>query len=1312
MRVRWRRWILLALLLMVAAVLLAGTLYETGFSDRWFRHLVIRQIESRTGARVEMGAFHFRIRGLQAEIDDLTLHGLEAAGASPLFHAKRIRMGIRILSFFGRRIALDELLVERPQLVLRFEKDGRNNLPHPPARRNSRPWHETLFNWEIARLELRDGSLVFNNQRVPLAMQGEGLAFMLHYDAPAPGEDSYIGSLLWKRVELAEKRNLPVRFDLSAKFTLHRDSFELDELVWKLPHSELNLRAEMPSFAEPDWDLHYRGRISLDDVRTIYHSPNTPDGVADFSGRARYASGEWTASGHYIARDIQIRHRWFHGSGFETWGDYDVAQNRLVVPNLGVHALAGTIDGRLEMDFRGLAFRTQTHLRGASLAGTLAALDNPSFPVHTLHWEALVDVDSVNTWDANFKHFRTKGQTRWSAPGTLSQGMIPVSARIDYDYSMAKSAVELGPGEIASPETQIEMSGLLGAADSALELKLQASDMLQWDDFINVLRGVDAEPRRIAGRAAWRGRILGPLAGPTFSGHFHAAEARYDKLYWDEIDGDLEYSPDDFRLTKAVVQRGRTSANFDLALRLDGDWGFLPESAWTLQARVQHAPTEDLQAIFETSYPVTGYLSGDFRGGGTRASPVLDASLALDDIETRGMHFDRLSGHLHIQQDEFRLSGAELRRDTGRITGDVLYRPQDQQTEFDLTGRGISLDKIGALESASLPIAGQLDFELRGSGPLRAPVAQGDVRLANLHIGSEAQGNLHGKLASDGQTARILLTSEIAHGKLQGELALGLTSEEAISGRLSVEQVEMDALIVAGLHLKHLTGHSSVDGVFTVSGSLRQPDTIEVNADIAQVSFDYQFVQLQNDGPIKLTYRRNEVRVEQAHLHGTDTDLHVSGSARFDHDRPLHLALLGGVNLRLLEGLVPHLEPQGQADANVSIEGTLARPRITGRVRVRDASASYEDFPVGLSKVNGDLVFDSNRLLFDRVTAESGGGQLTLSGNVNYGEGPLRYEVSVETTFARIRYPTGMSWLAGGRLQLSGTSNAAMLTGHVEVQRVLFAEGVDVASFFASASESATSPASSSPFLRNLSFDVEGQTSPGARIEWNGAQIDTDGDVRLRGTWDRPVLLGHVHLLGGEMAFRGNTFELTRGDINFANPFRLDPVLNVEATTTISQYQVTINFSGPASRLALTYRSDPPLPDSDIIALLALGSTGQEGGLRAQSTTSQNYGATALLSEAISSGLGGHIEHLFGISHFRVDPFLAGTTTETNAAARVTIEQQVTHDMTLTYSTNATSNQQQLIQVEYNLKRNLSVVFLRDINGTYGLEIKFIRHFN
>ena len=212
--------------------------------------------------------------------------------------------------------------------------------------------------------------------------------------------------------------------------------------------------------------------------------------------------------------------------------------------------------------------------------------------------------------------------------------------------------------------------------------------------------------------------------------------------------------------------------------------------------------------------------------------------------------------------------------------------------------------------------------------------------------------------------------------------------------------------------------------------------------------------------------------------------------------------------------------------------------------------------------------------------------------------------------------------------------------------------------------------------------------------------------MRVRGTWQHPILLGSIHLVNGEMTFRGNRYRLSRGDLNFVNPFRLDPVLNIEATTTIRQYEVTVDFSGPASHLTMSYRSDPPLPSSDIIALLALGQTGEESLLRGAGAQSSQIGATTLLSEAVSSQLGSRIQRLFGISHFSVDPsYLAETSVSQTPGARITIEQQFSRDFIITYSTDVTSTQQQIIQIEYTLRRDISVIALRDYNGTFGIDV-------
>src|SRR5271170_3354190 len=307
-----------------------------------------------------------------------------------------------------------------------------------------------------------------------------------------------------------------------------------------------------------------------------------------------------------------------------------------------------------------------------------------------------------------------------------------------------------------------------------------------------------------------------------------------------------------------------------------------------------------------------------------------------------------------------------------------------------------------------------------------------------------------------------------------------------------------------------------------------------------------------------------------------------------------------------------------------------------------------------------------------------------------------------------------MSWLVGGSLRLTGTPTSGVLSGKVTIERVTLTEGVDVASVLVSSKGSISGPSTSSPFLRNLQFDIAAGSAPGARMEWPGAELEAEANLRLRGTWEHPILLGHIHILSGDLSLHGERYRVTRGDLNFANPFRLDPVLNVEAITTIQQYEITLNFNGPASKLALSYRSDPPLPANDIITLLALGQTSSEATARTAGANQTSAGATALLSEAISSQLGGRLERLFGITRFRVDPGLTTigqTATDQNPAARVTVEQQVSRNLTITYVSNVGSTQQQVIQVEYNVNRNVSIVALRDYNGTFGIDVVFKKRF-
>src|SRR3984885_12474243 len=646
---RLKRWARRSLYAIVAIVAILVILFQTGLPAKWLRNELINGIAQGTGARVEIGGFHFHLWGLRAEIDNLTLHGLESSNQPPLFHADRIDASVRIISFFSRQFALDRLIVERPHAVVRIDRSGRSNVPAPPASRSNRSWRAALFRLRIGQLALNDGYAQYNDQRVPLDIHGNNFSFALHYDSHAGGPDAYIGNLSWQQIELAAKKDMPFPFDFAMKFTLHRDSFSADEVVLRALHSQFSLQAELPSFARPDWNLKYRGRLSLADVRRITREPTTPDGDADFSGQARYVSAEngsgaWTATGHYSSNDVRMPYKWFHAGPMQTWGDYDVARRKLTVANLEVRALGGSVAGKLDLDFNGLAFRTQTQTRGISLAQVFKALENEDFPVPALHWDGAIDVDSVNTWNANFLHFHTAGNMQWSPPVNLAAGMIPASAHVNFDYGTDKEIVTVVKSRISTPHMQLDFDGPLGADDSALEVDFRADNLLEWDDFIAAIRGPETGRHRVGGQVAWRGRVLGPLVGPSFVGHMHATNPVYDQLAMDTLDGDMDYSPDGLHLTKATMSRGQTSINVDLWLKFDGNWSFLDASAWTMDARVENASAEDIESVVAVKYPASGRISGTVHATGTRAAPILDANLAIDDIDVKGWHFDRFAG--------------------------------------------------------------------------------------------------------------------------------------------------------------------------------------------------------------------------------------------------------------------------------------------------------------------------------------------------------------------------------------------------------------------------------------------------------------------------------------------------------------------------------------------------------------------------------------------------------------------------------------------------------------------------------------------
>jgi translocation and assembly module TamB len=355
------------------------------------------------------------------------------------------------------------------------------------------------------------------------------------------------------------------------------------------------------------------------------------------------------------------------------------------------------------------------------------------------------------------------------------------------------------------------------------------------------------------------------------------------------------------------------------------------------------------------------------------------------------------------------------------------------------------------------------------------------------------------------------------------------------------------------------------------------------------------------------------------------------------------------------------------------------------------------------------MVFNEDRLQIQSLTAHTGGGLLNVEGFIAYVHG-VYFALTATGSDIRLRYPPGVSAAANANLKFQGTLVSSLLSGDIRITKFSLTQQFDFGVYLSRLTQPPPVPKPNSP-LNNLHLDVHVVSAPQIQVALSLAKVSGDADLHIRGTVAAPVVLGRVDINQGQLTFNGTTYQIERGDILFINPIRIEPIIDVQLSARVRDYDVTLMFHGTIDKLSATYRSDPPLPSSDIIALLALGHTRQDElqNLPNQPTLAAPTGSAELAS-ALNAAMSSRVQRLFGYSRIKIDPIgnPEATTTATQASRgpTVTVEQQVSNRVTLTYITNVAQSAQQTIEVVFQVNRNVSLDAIRDQNDVLGFDVK------
>jgi translocation and assembly module TamB len=475
--------------LAVIGLLAVVVFFGSGAGNPLLRQLLVSRLERMTGGKVELRALSIRWLAMRASITGLVIHGKEPAGTEPLLTAEEVQAGLRIDSFWGRKVSLSELVVQQPHVHIRVDKNGDSNLPRPPrAASSNKPLRDSLFQLRIRRLVLADGWLLYNDAKTPFTLHGGDLSFGL--DAGGTMERPlYLGNLDWHTMQFTSKRYMPLPVGLAAKFTVWRDGFTLEQGVLTAGHSHLDAQAEMNGFSNPQWSFRYRGWVDLLDFRETLREPTVPTGRVDLRGEGQFAGGQFKGTGSYSGQDIALPYTVFHAKELTSRGSYRIDNRGLEIPDFFAGAFGGKVTGHVTMRFDGLQFRADTHVQDVRLAGVLPSIEHRDFPIDELHWDARITADTVETWSGPFRHFEISATTVWETPEQPVEHHQPVSAAWKFRYRYDPGILTINSGEFETPTSRGSIDGILAPRNTILNARFETGSLETYKDFIDRLRG-------------------------------------------------------------------------------------------------------------------------------------------------------------------------------------------------------------------------------------------------------------------------------------------------------------------------------------------------------------------------------------------------------------------------------------------------------------------------------------------------------------------------------------------------------------------------------------------------------------------------------------------------------------------------------------------------------------------------------------------------------------------------------------------------------------------------------------------------------
>ena len=295
----------------------------------------------------------------------------------------------------------------------------------------------------------------------------------------------------------------------------------------------------------------------------------------------------------------------------------------------------------------------------------------------------------------------------------------------------------------------------------------------------------------------------------------------------------------------------------------------------------------------------------------------------------------------------------------------------------------------------------------------------------------------------------------------------------------------------------------------------------------------------------------------------------------------------------------------GKIGIDVTAGGSASAPSLNGNIAVSIEHLPLPDTP--FRKIENSKIlarFEGRRFFLDPSPINVAGGKIILSGDANLEGKEPTFTVNLNADHALLWRDDAFSARANAKLALSGTPARAKLSGSVDIVESLFYKDIEIIPIGVPATSAPKpslpkidGPPGGGPLvpapapISDWTVDIQVRTADPILVRGNLATGSVAVNAKVGGTISSPRPSGSIELRDIKADLPFSTLTVKQGSIILRPDAPINPTLDIRGTSRISNRQVSLLLFGPLAKPVFTLSSDPPLPENEILSLIATGAT-------------------------------------------------------------------------------------------------------------------------